>query len=92
MTTVPFGSFCRRSPTSSRMRLQTLSTRELLAGLKSQPFSLLATGGGGGGACMLTPLEASAAPPRPSSARTVTVQVPAEHSRGVESIRLRLCR
>src|SRR5579863_1241725 len=74
-TTVALGSFCRRVATSSRMRLHTLSTRELFAGLNAHSLILLACGGGGG-ACTVKDFEASAAPPRPSSTRTVVVYVP----------------
>src|ERR1700690_22987 len=70
------GSFCNRNATSSRMRLQTLSTRGEPAGANKHSLSLLAIGGGGG-AFTVTATEQSAAPPLPSSTRPVTVYAPA---------------
>src|SRR5258705_11137190 len=73
-TEVESESLCRRRATSSRMALQTLSTRTIL-GLNVHSFSLLITGLGGRARTVVL-AEQSAVRLRSSLTRTEAVYVP----------------
>src|SRR5580700_6840848 len=70
-TIFAFGSLCRRTATSSSVRLHTLSARALFKA-KEHSLILLASGAGGG-ACTVIVVEQSQALWTPFSARPVTV-------------------